>query len=404
MLWKGENMIQRDDYLNKLIQLKDTDSIKVITGVRRAGKSVLLMLYRDYLKSQGIPDEHIIYLNFEEFDLLGIRTQEQLIELLKPKLNKNIHLYLMFDEIQMVDGWQRVINGLRVSYDCDIVVTGSNAKMLSGELATLLSGRYVEIPIYPFSFREFLAAKEIEPKSYQVDQAFLEYEQYGGFPSVVLANNNIKDTILSGIFDTIILNDISMRANVRDTESLRALVGFLADNTGQLVKPAKIAGTMKNEGINVSNHTVERYLQLLEDAFLFYRGRQYDLRGRSYLRTSGKYFIVDPGLRRSAVDRRPGNYSGQLENIVYLELIRRGYTVDIGKMETKEIDFVARKVDQILYVQVTYEIPQNSHETDNLLNIKDNYKKILITQRHYPDINEIDGIPIINIVDWLLES
>lgn len=397
-------MIQRDDYLNKLIQLKDTDSIKVITGVRRAGKSVLLMLYRDYLKSQGIPDEHIIYLNFEEFDLLGIRTQEQLIELLKPKLNKNIHLYLMFDEIQMVDGWQRVINGLRVSYDCDIVVTGSNAKMLSGELATLLSGRYVEIPIYPFSFREFLAAKEIEPKSYQVDQAFLEYEQYGGFPSVVLANNNIKDTILSGIFDTIILNDISMRANVRDTESLRALVGFLADNTGQLVKPAKIAGTMKNEGINVSNHTVERYLQLLEDAFLFYRGRQYDLRGRSYLRTSGKYFIVDPGLRRSAVDRRPGNYSGQLENIVYLELIRRGYTVDIGKMETKEIDFVARKVDQILYVQVTYEIPQNSHETDNLLNIKDNYKKILITQRHYPDINEIDGIPIINIVDWLLES
>ena len=397
-------MIQRDDYLNKLIQLKDTDSIKVITGVRRAGKSVLLMLYRDYLKSQGIPEEHIIYLNFEEFDLLGIRTQEQLIELLKPKLNKDIHLYLMFDEIQMVDGWQRVINGLRVSYDCDIVVTGSNAKMLSGELATLLSGRYVEIPIYPFSFREFLAAKEIQPKSYQVDQAFLEYEQYGGFPSVVLANNNIKDTILSGIFDTIILNDISMRANVRDTESLRALVGFLADNTGQLVKPAKIAGTMKNEGINVSNHTVERYLQLLEDAFLFYRGRQYDLRGRSYLRTSGKYFIVDPGLRRSAVDRRPGNYSGQLENIVYLELIRRGYTVDIGKMETKEIDFVARKVDQILYVQVTYEIPQNSHETDNLLNIKDNYKKILITQRHYPDINEIDGIPIINIVDWLLEN
>ncbi|MDQ7938137.1 ATP-binding protein [Lactiplantibacillus sp. WILCCON 0030] len=395
-------MIKRPMYLNQLIQLKDTDFIKIITGVRRAGKSVLLKLYRDYLLSQGVKNEQIIYFNFEEFDLLAVREATQLIALLKPLLRKDSHNYLMLDEIQMVEGWQRVINGIHASYDCDIVITGSNAKMLSGELATLLSGRYVEIPIYPFSFREFLDAKELAIDDRQVDRAFEEYERYGGFPSVILADEKIKDTILSGIFDTIILNDVSMRANVRDSESLKALVGFLADDIGQLVRPAKLANTLKSEGILTSNHTIERYLSLLSDAFLFYRARQYDLRGRGYLRTAGKYFMVDAGLRRNAVGRRPGNYGGQLENIVYLELLRRGYTVDVGKLDVAEVDFIARRVDEILYVQVTYELPRNSHETDNLLNINDNYKKILITQRDYRDVHDIDGIPVINIVDWLL--
>lgn len=395
-------MISRPTYLKKLIQLKDTDTIKIITGVRRSGKSVLLKLYWDYLIAQGIDVNQIIYLNFETFELLNIRDDQQLIALLQPRLNHNQHFYLMLDEIQMVDGWQRVVNGIHASFDCDIVVTGSNAKMLSGELATLLSGRYAEIPIYPFSFKEFLTAREIEENSRQVDQAFEEYETYGGFPAVVLASPEIKDDMLSGIYDTIVLNDVSMRANIRDTESLKAVVGFLADDLGQLIRPSKLANTLKREGVTTSNHTVERYLTLLENAFLFYRARQYDLRGRGYLRTAGKYFMVDAGLRRNAVGRRPGNYGGQLENIVYIELLRRGYTVDVGKMATVEIDFVARRVDELLYVQVTYELPKNSHETDNLVNIKDNYQKLLITQRYYPDVKEIDGIPVVNIVDWLL--
>lgn len=397
-------MIKRPSYLKKLIQLKDTDIIKVITAVRRSGKSVLLMLYRDYLLSNGIKSDQIIYLNFEQFELLRVRNQNELIELLKPKLNKKQRLYLMFDEIQMVDGWQAVINGIRASYNCDIVITGSNAQMLSGELATLLSGRYVEIPIYPFSFQEFLTAKEIDPQSREVDQAFQEYEQFGGFPAVVLANQEIKDTILSGIFDTIILNDVSMRAKVRDQESLKALVDFLSDNTGQLVKPANVANVLKSEGIKVSNHTIENYLKLLENAFLFYRARQYDIRGKGYLRTTRKYYIVDPGLRRYAVSQRPSNYAGQLENIVYVELLRRGYKVDVGKLQSKEIDFIARKHDEIIYIQVTYEIPENTHETDNLLNLRNNHQKILITQKYYPDIKEIDGIPVINVVDWLLDE
>lgn len=395
-------MISRPTYLRKLIQLKDTDTIKIITGVRRSGKSVLLKLYRDYLITQKIDVNQIIYLNFEAFELLNVRDAQQLIDLLQPRLNHDQYFYLMLDEIQMIDGWQRVVNGIHASFNCDIVVTGSNAKMLSGELSTLLSGRYVEIPIYPFSFKEFLMARKIKENSRQIDQAFEEYETYGGFPAVVLATPNIKDDMLSGIYDTIILNDVSMRANIRDTESLKAVVGFLADDLGQLVRPAKLANTLKSEGVATSNHTVERYLTLLENAFLFYRARQYDLRGRGYLRTAGKYFMVDAGLRRNAVGRRPGNYGGQLENIVYIELLRRGYTVDVGKMDTVEIDFVARRVDEILYVQVTYELPKNSYETDNLVNIKDNYQKLLITQRYYPDIKEIDGIPVINIVDWLL--
>jgi predicted AAA+ superfamily ATPase len=237
-----------------------------------------------------------------------------------------------------------------------------------------------------------------------VDQAFLAYEKYGGFPLVTLSPVALKDDILSSLYDTITLKDVAERAQVRDITSLRALVAFLADNIGQLVQPAKVAGVLKNEGISISNHTVENYLQLLEDAFLFYRARQYDLRGKKYLRTAGKYFIVDPGLRRTAISRWPGNYAGQLENVVYIELQRRGYTVDVGKMNTKEIDFVARKVDRVLYVQVSYEIPANSHETDNLLQLRDNYEKLLITQRHYPDIHDVDGISVVNIVDWLLRD
>ncbi|WP_235810670.1 ATP-binding protein, partial [Lactiplantibacillus fabifermentans] len=254
------NMISRPTYLRKLIQLKDTDTIKIITGVRRSGKSVLLKLYRDYLITQKIDVNQIIYLNFEAFELLKIRDAQQLIDLLQPRLNHDQYFYLMLDEIQMVDGWQRVVNGIHASFNCDIVVTGSNAKMLSGELSTLLSGRYVEIPIYPFSFKEFLMARKIKENSRQIDQAFEEYETYGGFPAVVLATPNIKDDMLSGIYDTIVLNDVSMRANIRDTESLKAVVGFLVDDLGQLIRPAKLANTLKSEGVATSNHTVERLL------------------------------------------------------------------------------------------------------------------------------------------------
>lgn len=397
-------MFERPEYLNQLIKFKDTDFIKVITGVRRSGKSVLLMLFQEHLIKEGVPDDQIIYMNFESFEYQTITTEEKFREKLNELLPKDTKkIYLLFDEIQVVEGWQRVINGIRVSFDSDIVITGSNANMLSGELATLLSGRYIEIPIYPFSFQEFLNVKGIELNSRKVDIAYDEYEKYGGFPSVTIAEESIKDTILSGIFDTIVLNDVALRSGIKDPTALKSIISFLADNVGQLVNTSKIVNTLKNEGIETTNHTVNRYLDLLESGYLFYRTKQYDIRGREYLRTNGKYFIVDTGLRRNAVGRKDGNYSNRLENIVYIELLRRGYTVDVGKLDTKEIDFVARRLDETLYVQVTYELPNNSHEIDNLLHIKDNYKKIVVTGK-YHDIEQIDGIPIVYIADWLLEK
>lgn len=362
------------------------------------------MLYKEYLLQEGIHENHIIYMNFESFEYRTITTEEkfrQKLDELLPRDDKKV--YLLFDEIQMVTGWQRIVNGIRVSFNSDIIITGSNANMLSGEIATLLSGRYIEIPIYPFSFSEFLHVKGIESDSRKVDNAYDEYEKYGGFPSVVIAEESIKDTILSGIFDTIVLNDVLLRAGVKDATALKSIIRFLADNVDQLVNASKIVNTLKSEGVDTTVHTVNRYLDLLESGYLFYRARQYDIRGREYLRTHGKYFIIDTGLRRNAVGRKNGNYSNRLENIVYVELLRRGYTVDIGKLNGTEIDFVARKLDETLYIQVAYELPNNTHETDNLLNIKDNNKKIVITSRYY-ETTQIDGIPIIYIVDWLLSD
>ena len=397
-------MFPRPQYLDLLVKFKDTEFIKVITGVRRSGKSVLMQLYKSYLEEQGISSSQIIYINLEGFEYQSITSAEALSALLKPLLEGMTgRFYLLIDEIQFVEGWQKVINGIRVSFDCEIVLTGSNASMLSGELATLLSGRYIEIPVYPLSFKEFLVAKGIDQHDRMVDRAYEEYERYGGFPSVVMAEELLKDTILSGIFDTIILNDIGARYGIKDPVNLRRIVSFMADNVGQLINANKIANVLKNEQLSITTPTIMRYLDLFESAYLFYQARQYDIRGKDYLRTNGKYFMVDNGLRRHAVGHKEANYSNRLENLVYMELKRRGYTVDVGKIDQAEIDFIARKVDEVMYVQVAYDLPNNTHESDNLLRIPDNYKKIIITGRYRPE-KEVDGIPIQYVVDWLLDE
>ena len=290
-------MYIRDNYLSKLISFKDTDFIKVITGVRRSGKSVLLKQYSNYLYEQGINKENVIYINLEAFEYQHIKSSEEFSEILKELLpNNGKKVYLLIDEVQFVDGWQKVINGLRVSFDIDIVITGSNAKLLSGELATLLSGRYVEIEIYPFSFREYLEINNIDINSRIVDSAYKDYEKYGGFPGVVLSPEAIKTTILSGIYDSILLNDIAIRGSVKDTLVLKRVVAFLADNVGQLINPTKISNMLKQEKLSISNHTVNRYLELLQDAYLFYEAKPYDIRGKGYLKQNSKYFIADMDL------------------------------------------------------------------------------------------------------------
>ncbi len=397
-------MYLREQYLKQMIQFRDTDFIKVVTGVRRAGKSVLLQQYASYLRESGIEESHILHINLESFEYQSIKESDELSEIIMGKMPQDGKIvYLILDEIQFVSGWQKLVNALRVSFDCDIVITGSNSNLLSGELATLLSGRYVEIKVYPFSFAEFLAAKGIDRNSREVDIAYREYERYGAFPSVALSSENIKTAILSGIYDSILLNDIAARGLIRDTFSLKRLVSFLADNVGQLVNPTKISNILKKEKINLSNHTIQKYLELLEDAFLFFEAKPYDIRGKAYLKHNSKYFMVDNGLRNHSVGFKESNHGNRLENIVYMELLRRGYHVDIVRIGEKEVDFLARKEMSQKYYQVCYQLPENTHETDNLLLIKDNFEKTLITGR-YEGTDSVDGIKVKYIVDWLLED
>lgn len=397
-------MYKRQAYIDKLKSFRDKDFIKVLTGVRRCGKSVILKQYMDYLKDDGVKENHIIYINLESYENQFIKGEQEFSNLIYKMLPKDSgKVYLLVDEIQFIDGWQRVINSFRVSFDCDIVITGSNAKLLSGELATLLSGRYVEIVIYPFSFKEFLNAKNIDINDRIVDIAYKEYEKYGGFPGVLLSDEVIKPTILSGIYDSIILNDIAARGFVKDTLSLKKVVSFLSDNVGQLVNPSKISNLLKSENLNISNHTVNKYLELLQEAYLFFEVRPYDIRGKAYLKQNSKYFMVDNGLRNQSVGFKESNQGNRLENIVFIELKRRGYEVAVANIDNKEIDFIARKNDLVKYFQVTYQIQENTHETDNLLLIKDNFEKTVITGR-YEGVNNIAGIKVEYVVDWLVKE
>ncbi|GAB2024063.1 ATP-binding protein [Lactovum odontotermitis] len=397
-------MLRRQSYLQKIIDFKDSEFIKVITGVRRSGKSYLLMMYKDYLLESGINENQIIYINFEKFVTEPLQTAQALNNYFNEHIDKQQKTYLLLDEIQYVEDWQKVINSARIEFDCDITITGSNANMLSGELATRLSGRYVEIKIYPFSFKEFLAAKFGD----NIDQRYLprylqEYIRFGGFPAVVLSDENMKETILSGIFDTVILNDIASRGEIRDIEVLKRVVSYLAGNVGQIVSTLNISNTLTSSNIKISHPTVNKYIELMKNAYLLYAAQRYDIRGKQYLSKQEKYYFVDSGLRHILLDKKQDNRGQELENLVYLELLRRNYTVEVGKYGEKEIDFIARKFDELLYVQVTYQLPEvSTRETDNLLLIKDNFKKIIITQV-YEDRTEIAGIPIINIIDWLLD-
>lgn len=392
--------ILRPLYLKRIEPMIDTEFIKVITGVRRSGKSYLLLMIRDQLLKRGISEKQIIYLNFENpeyFDLLDYR---KLYEYLKKKVDKSKKTYFFFDEIQEVHEWQKLINGLRVAFDSDIYITGSNASLLSGELASYLTGRYVQIPVLPLTFREYLKFKNYE----QDDPArhFNDYLEYGGFPSVVLQDNNqLKRDVLSGIYNSILLRDVAGRATIKNTEVLERVGLFLLGNAGQLISINKIANTLRSSGFKISNNTIEAYLNLLQDAFLFYKVPRYDIRGKELLKGQGKFYAVDLGFVRSQLRRERINRGSKIENLVYLELLSRGYEVFVGKYDTKEIDFVAKNDSDTLYIQVTDQIPQNNtRETDNFLHLPTGYRKIIITN-NWDDVGVIDGIEVVHITDFL---
>lgn len=398
-----QKVILRKKYLERLIPSIDTEFIKIITGVRRSGKSYLLLMLRDYLLEKNKVDpSQIIYLNFEYPKYHTLLNYDSLYDYLKDKLSEDHKVYLLFDEIQEVKDWQKLINGLRAEYDVDIYITGSNASLLSGEMATYLTGRYIEIKMMPLSFDEYIEFKNDENVQLNPDRYFADYLKFGGFPSVVLQNNNqLKQDALAGIYDSILLRDVDQRSNIRNKSLLSLITDYLLNNIGQLTSATKIANTLKSSGANVNRNTVETYLKLLEDAYLFYRSRRYDIRGKEYLRGEGKYYVVDLGFIDTELHKRNTNLGSRIENIVYLSLLEQGYDVFTGQYDGKEIDFVATNSDKTLYVQVTDHIPENStRETDNLLHIPTGYQRIVVTNNSF-DEGVIDGIPIVYITDFL---
>ena len=398
-----KEMIKRHRYIEQVKKSLDTEFIKVITGVRRSGKSYLLRMIKDLILEQGVSYSQIIFMNFENPEFFTINTYEKLYDYLKEQISSTDKLYFLFDEIQEVEGWQKLINGLRVVYDCDIYITGSNASILSGELATYLTGRYIEIKMHPLSFREFLEFKGVDASS--GPRLVKEYLEFGGFPSVVpQSDDTLKADVLSGIYNSILLKDVTQRALVREPDILERVATYLLDNIGQLVSTNKIANTIRSTGRKVSNSTIESYLSLLEDSFLFYKVTRYDIRGKERLKNQAKYYTVDLGFILSQLRKINSNRGAKVENLVYLELRRRGYDVFVGKYDSKEIDFVASKFDQTLYIQVTDRLPETStRETDNLLHLPTGHKKIVITNS-WDDVGMIEGIEIIHLNDFLLQG
>jgi predicted AAA+ superfamily ATPase len=382
-------------YLGKLIKYIDTEFVKLITGVRRSGKSFLLKMLEKHLQQLN---KKTIYLNFEHPDTFSIQTADKLYEFIKTQVETDERIYFLFDEITEVDNWQKLINGLRVAYNCDIYITGSNANMLSGELATYLSGRYVEIKVYPLSLIELKDFTEAD----SIDQYLQEYIKYGGFPSVVLTKDEqMKSDILKGIYNSILLRDVSIRGNITQIDVLMKLSLYLLDNIGKSVSSSKISNYFKSMNQVVKPETINKYLQLLENAFIFYKATRYDIRGKEHLKTLGKYYVVDLGLKNIMLGRMNSNLGSMIENIVYLKLINDGWHVFVGKYDDLEIDFVCFKDNYTKYVQVTLSMPINStRETDNLLVVKDNYERVIVTY-DYKDVGVIDGIKIVHLTTFL---
>lgn len=369
-------MVIRERELNWLKEWKNEDIIKVITGVRRSGKSTLMFQYKNWLQENGVSDKQIIYLNFENLDTIELHDSIALHKYIKEKTKEDLEYYLFFDEIQIVDKWEVAVNSLNLDKKIDIVITGSNAKLLSSELATYLAGRYVSIVVYPFSLRE--------SRLMDSDLTLQDYMTYGGFPAVVGLNNiHSKSTILNDLLDSVLLKDVMLRNKINNSHLLRTLASFIFQNSGSILSIRKIANTIKSElGINSKEETVSIYLEYLKEAYLVYELERYDLKGRKVFSRNNKFYGVDPGLRTSLTSGGNKDYGHVLENLVFIELLRRGYKIYTGEIEGYEIDFICKKNEDIIYIQVSLSLmDENTREREfrPLKMIKDNYPKIILS-------------------------
>ena len=429
---------RRDSYLNKLIGFQDTEPVKVITGIRRCGKSSLLKLMVQQLKATGVLPEQIIEMNFESFDFRRM-SADDIYRYVKERIVPGKRMYLFFDELQRIEAWEEAVNAFRVDFDCDIYVTGSNAYLLSSEYSTYLSGRCVEIKMLPLSFREFLdfhgfAVRETQStlgglrkqvfdkngERYELREVFDAYMRFGGMPGIadVGLEQEKALSLLDGIYSTVVIRDILEREKRRgqkqitDPALLRKIILFLADNIGSSVSIASIGNTLVSEGLledgkrrgSPSAHTVQAYVNALLESYFFYEIKRFDIKGKAYLRTLGKYYIVDIGLRNYLLGFRNRDSGHAIENVVYFELLRRGYDVAIGKIGNAEVDFIATTADEKKYIQVTESMMSEdvrNRELAPLQSIRDNYEKIVLSLAPGLDAS-YEGIKSVNLIDWLL--
>ena len=437
---ESRKLKNRDRYLKKLIGFQDTEPVKVITGIRRCGKSSLLKLMLRHLRETGIQEEQIVEMNFESYDFRNM-TSDEVYHYVKERVIPGKRIYLLFDELQRIDAWEDTVNSFRVDLDCDIYVTGSNACLLSSEYSTYLSGRCVEIKMLPLSFREFLDFHNFEVREtssalggtrrqvfdkngerYDLREAFDAYMRFGGMPGIadIGLDQEKALSLLDGIYSTVVVRDILEREKRRgqrqitDSALLRKIVLFLADNIGSSVSVSSIGNTLMNEGLledgkrkgTPSTHTVQAYIGALLESYFFYEIKRFDIKGKEYLRTLGKYYIVDIGIRNYLLGFRDRDSGHAIENVVYFELLRRGYDVAIGKIYNQEVDFIATTADDKLYIQVTESMQSEDvrkRELAPLQKIRDNYEKIVLSLEPGLD-SSYDGIKSLNLIDWLLDG
>ena len=398
-------MINREEYLDELIRWKDKDLIKVVTCIRRCGNSTLFDLFIDYLKMSGVKSNQIIYINLEDADY-DFKDYKELYHFINDKIVSEDNFYVFLDEVQNVPGFQRAVDSLYIKKNVDVYITGSNAYILSGELATLLSGRYIEIKMLPLSFKEYISA--FDNNNYQ--QLFLDYMRNGGMPgniNILKSNVNDLDKYLDGIFSTIVYKDIMARNNITDKLLLESVIKYIFDSIGSPISIKKISDTLTSKGISTSNHTVENYITALLESFLIYKAERFDVKGKNLLARDYKYYVVDSGLRSYLLGKKADSDMGHiLENIVYLELLRRGYKVYVGKVDDLEVDFVAENRDGLRYYQVALTVRDEKvleRELRSLQKTGDHYPKTLLTLDMDLE-TDYDGIKKINVVDWLLSG
>lgn len=406
------NLINRPEYLTQLIQNKDVDLVKIVTGIRRCGKSSLLDLFHQYLSTNNVPDANIIHMNLESLRYRNLTDYISFYDYVSALIPATGKTYLIFDELQVVEHWEKAVESFRLDFDVDIYITGSNAYLLSTEFSTLLSGRYVEIRMLPLSFKEFLTFYKFET-AITMEEKFQKYLQFGGMPILkeYHFNEPRSNQALEGIYSTVVLRDILQRNNQVNQNMLHKIMLFLCSNIGSITSPNSIGNVLSNEGDiqqfkgkNVAGKTVDKYISMLRSAFIFYSVGRYDVKGKQLLKTLGKHYIIDMGLRNMLLGYRDADRGHIIENIVFLELLRRDYRVYIGKVGETEVDFVAEKPNDKLYIQVTESMQSpetRERELRPLRMIQDNYEKIVLSMdRDF--ITSYEGIKSLNLIDWLL--